>query len=190
MQLGNSTNTTLRSRMGTITQSDERDKADISPLKKALDFIRKINPISFVLNHRAMYEPEIIEEEGIELSDETRALKEASDEQKRTFGLGHYDKEAHARGDKKGDRRRVGVSAQQTQQALEEVYGTADYADIISDNLHDYAQENEIPEGVESQLSANYQAFIPFLIDSVKALAAQNEELKARIEAIELSAEL
>jgi flagellar biosynthesis chaperone FliJ len=68
---------------------------------------------------------------------------------------------------------------------LEEVYGSANYADIISDNLHDYAQKNEIPEGVESQLSANYQAFIPFLIDAVKELAAQNEELKARIAAIE-----
>lgn len=76
---------------------------------------------------------------------------------------------------------RVGVSAQETQKALEEVYGSSNYANLINDNLFDLDAE-DIPEGVENQLSANYEGFIPFLIKAV-------QELDKRTRALETAAE-
>ena len=167
IQLGNASMiSTLSSKVSLTVTSDERDKADITEIKDgAVDFLRKIKAIRYVFNHRELY----IDEEN--LSDEER-------EKKQKYGLCTYDKEAHALGTKKGNRIRVGVSAQNTQKALSEVYGDSGYANLINDNLFDY-DPDEIPEGVESQLSANYEGFIPFLIKAIQELDTRLQILES-----------
>lgn len=171
MQLGNaSTLSSLTCGVDLTVTSDERDKADITPIADgALDFLQKITPIQYVSNKRELY----IDEDN--LSDEDK-------EKKAKYGLCAYDTEAHAAGEKKGERLRVGVSAQETQQALEDIYGTADYANLVNDNLYDF---DDIPEDVESQLAVDYAAFTPFLIKALQELAVRVEELEAQLETAE-----
>lgn len=149
----------------TVT-SDIRDKTDVETLDDgATEFLKQIEPIRYVRNPRVAY----IDKEN--LSDEDL-------ENYRKYGMCAYDEDAYAAGEKKGERVRVGVSAQEVQEALESVYGSADYANMVNDSLHDY-DEGEIPDGVESRLSVDYSAFVPFLIKAVQELSARVEELES-----------
>lgn len=158
IQLGDPINlSSITARVGITTTSDERDKADISELEYgAVKFLKKVRAIRYVFNHREMY----INEEA--LSDEEMKIRS-------TYGLCAYNKEDHASGTKKGNRKRVGVSAQDVQRALEDTFGSASYANLVNNNLFDF-NPSEIPEDVESQLSINYEGFIPFLIKAVQEL--------------------
>lgn len=173
IQLGNpSSLESITARVNIAVGSDERDKTDITPIKDgAVEFLNKIKAIQYVFNHREMY---------IAPEDE---LSEEDKNNKHKYGMCTYDKEAHARGDKKGERLRVGVSAQETQAALEAVYGSADYANIVNDNFHDY-DKSTIPDGVENQLTVNYTGFIPFLIKAVQELSGRIEELERGMEGL------
>lgn len=94
------------------------------------------------------------------------------------YGICEYDREAHAAGTKKGERKRVGLSAQEIQQALTDVFGASDFANVVSDNFYDIDKEaNPIPEGIENQLTVGYSELVPFLIGAVKELKAQNNAM-------------
>lgn len=186
IQLGDNINlSTLTCKVSLTTSSDERDKTDIAPISGgATRFLRSIQAIRYVWNGRALYQEEetfteetYTDEDGNEQTRRVSSLSEAEREKRGKFGLGTYDKEAHERGDKKGERVRVGVSAQQVQQALETVYGDSSYANLVNDNLHDFDPAG-IPDDVESQLTVNYEGFVPFLIQAVK-------ELDERVSALE-----
>jgi len=69
------------------------------------------------------------------------------------------------------------VGAQQVREALLELYGSDNYADIVNDSLHGI---QNVPEGVESQLAVNYSGFVPFLIQAVQELARRVEELEGK----------
>lgn len=172
IQLGSSsTLSTLSCRVDLSVTSDERDKADITEMEDgALEFLNKIHAIRYVLNHRELY----IDDKN--LSEEEREKKEK-------FGLCEYDRKAHTNGTKKGTRIRAGVSAQEVQAALKEVYGDSSYANLINDNLFDL-NPNDIPDNVENQLTANYTGFIPFLIKAVQELSRQTDENTAAILAL------
>jgi hypothetical protein len=192
MQLGNASSlATLRCRVSLTVTSDERDKADVTPIENSLAFVKRLEPISYKDNQREKYISyqetlagvtgeeggELSEKEKLEkLSPEERAFCEAEIEKYRKYGMAEYDREAHAAGTKKGARTRAGVSAQKTVEALEAVYGTADVANIVNDNLHDV--EEELPEGVESKLTVAYDRFVPFLIGAVRELAERVEALE------------
>ena len=154
----------LRCRVALTVSSDERDKADITPIQDGLSFIRRVQPIQYVDNQRAKYLPEEPTEEQQDMLGK--------------YGMYHcYDEKAHKKGAKKGDRKRVGVGAKQVMDALAEVYGSTDYANLVNDNLHDVKEP--LPEGVESLLSVAYTNFVPFLIRAVQQLAERVEELEA-----------
>lgn len=160
VRIGNNNVTLIEGRVNFSAASDERDKTDFETIDKALSFINKIEPVRYVLNGRKTYL------DPTELEGEDRKLWD-------TYGFAPYDKEAHARGEKKGTRKRIGVKAQQVQNALAEVYGDDNYADIVHDTLYDrIAAGEEIPEGVESELSVTYTNFIPIII------AAMQEQTK------------
>lgn len=115
-----------------------------------------------------------------ELTDEQRRQNEVVNNRKK-YGLSDYDTEAHEKGLKKGNRKRVGISAQQVEEVLKKLYDTDNYANIVNDNFHDL---NDIPEGVESVKSANYEGFIPFLIGAVQELSQKVNDLEIEINEI------
>lgn len=171
IQLGNASSlSSITSKVAITVTSDERDKADITEMEDgALKFLSKVTPIRYVFNGRELY----IDED--DLPDEERSKKEK-------YGLCAYDRTEHNKGTKKGSRIRVGVSAQNVQQALEAIYGNESYANLVNNNLFDF-DPIEIPEGVESQLAVNYEGFIPFLIKAVQELAAKVEQLQGKEDA-------
>lgn len=175
IQLGSSTTSKICGYVSFSTNSDERDKADITDIKdSAVDFLNKIHAIRYFRNQRELY----IDEENLSKEEKAR---------KATFGLCAYDREAHAKGTKKGSRARVGVRAQEVLKALEETYGDSGYGNLVDDNFFDLNPE-DIPEGVENQLTVNYTGFIPFLIKAVQELSQQINEKSAVIE--DLSAKI
>ena len=95
------------------------------------------------------------------------------------YGFVPYDKEAHAAGAKKGSRVRVGVSAQEVQRALVDVYNDIGYANLVNDNLFDLDPDT-IPEDVESHLGVSYENFIPFLIQAVQELDRRTSILEGK----------
>lgn len=169
MQLGNNLSA-LRCNVALSVTSDIRDKIDINEITNATEFLNEINPFTYVSNARDLYSKE-------KLTDE-------EEENYKKYGFKPYDKAAHEQGIKKGERRRIGVSAQEVQEALTKVYGSADYANLVNNNLHN-VNSSEIPEGVESHLTVTYESFIPFLIKAVQELSEKNKELHARIEMLE-----
>lgn len=165
IQFGNDLLSSITAKVPITTTSDERDKTDITEIdNSALEFLNKVKAIRYVFNGRKLY----IDNDN--LSDEER-------EKLNTYGMCDYDKKAHAQGTKKGSRIRVGVSAQNIQQALIDVFGDSGYANLVNDNLFDY-NPDDIPDGVESQLAVNYEGFIPFLIKAVQELDARVKELE------------
>lgn len=167
IQLGNASNLGSLTCLKSLTvTSDERDKTDIHPIDNAVDFLKRVRTFSYVRNDRELYNKP--EEE----------LSDAEQDAAQKYGFTPYDKQAHAEGTLKRERRRVGVSAQAVRQALIDTFGTADGADLVNDNLHDF-DPAEIPEWVESHLGVTYEKFIPFLIRAV-------QELDTRIKALEV----
>ena len=162
IQLGMANLSSLKCAVALSTTSDERDKADINniPNDKALDFVKQLNPIQYVRNARTEYE------------------LEKNSEKKRQYGLGDYDKVAHSNGDKKGSRKRVGFSAQQLEQLIQQTFGTDNYADIVYDNFYDMAEK---PTDAESQKTVAYEKLIPFLVGAIQAQQKQIDELKLKI---------
>lgn len=167
IQLGNATTlSTLSSRVVLTVTSDERDKTDIKPLSKALEFINKVEPIQYVANEREKYN---VNEK--ELS--TQEVKKRA-----RYGLYGYDKEEHEKGTKKGERKRVGFRAQQVQKVIEELYKTDNYADIVNINLYD---EKKLPKGVEDKYSIGYEKFIPFLVQAIQELTERLEKVEEKM---------
>lgn len=175
MQLGTSVQlAALKCRVALTVTSDIRDKTDITeiPIMSSLDFIRRLSPIQYVDNNRHFYLPP--EEERTEAEQELLSY----------YGLCDcYDKESYQRGDRKGERKRVGLSAQAIRTALAEVYGTSDYANVVDDNLHDIG--HGVEHGVENQYTVAYQNLIPFLIGAIQAQAVQITALTERVSALE-----
>ena len=129
-----------------------------------------------------MREKKIDEETGEEVYDENG---EHNQEYMR-YGMCEYDREAHARGDKKGERKRIGVKAQQIQQLLSDIFGSDNYANIVNDDHYDLrADGNEPP--VENHLTVTYERIIPFLIGAIREQQKQIDELRASIARVEVN---
>ena len=154
---------TLRSRVNLTVTSDARDKTDISTITNSLAFLEKLNPVTFVSNDRVNY-----------ISDEGK-----QSENYRKYGMCDYDREEHLAGTKKGKRRRIGLLAQEVMEAMKEVYGTDNYANIVNDNFYDLEEK----PNVENKLTLAYANLVPFLIGAIK-------ELSEKIKGLEKSEDL
>ena len=159
IQLGGASISALRCKVNLTVTSDERDKTDISDITNALAFVDKLNPVTFVSNDRVNY-----------ISDEDK-----KGETFRKYGMCDYDRAAHAAGTKKGERRRCGLLAQEVIAAMQEVYDTDNYANIVNDNFHDLAEK---PSDVENKYTLAYANLVPFLIGAVKELSQRVKELE------------
>ena len=163
MQLGGSALSVLRSKVNLTVTSDERDKADINNITNALPFLEKLNPVTFVSNERTNYISEA----------------DKKSETYRKYGMCDYNRLAHALGTKKGERRRCGLLAQEVVAAMQEVYGTDNYANIVNDNFHDLQEK---PTDVENKYTLAYANLVPFLIGAIKEL---KKEFNAKIKSLE-----
>ena len=167
MQLGSSSSlSALRCKVNLTVTSDKRDKTDIEGITDALAFVERLNPVTFVSNDREYY-----------ISDEDK-----KGETFRTYGMCEYDHVSHAAGTKKGERRRCGLLAQEVVEAMQSVYGTDNYANIVNDNFHDLAEK---PSDVENKYTLAYANLVPFLIGAIKELNAEIKVLEAEIAALE-----
>ena len=158
MQLGGNSISALRCKVNLTVTSDKRDKTDIEGITDALAFIERLNPVTFVSNDRVDY-----------MSDEDK-----NGETFRKYGMCDYDRIAHAAGTKKGERRRCGLIAQEVVEAMQSVYGTDNYANIVNDNFHDLAQK---PSDIENKYTLAYANLVPFLIGAIKELNAKIKAL-------------
>lgn len=167
MQLGHTDLATLQSQVQLTVLSDIRDKTDIEEVPKALDFIKDLNPITYVRNDRDKY---ISEEQK-----ETETYKDY-------LMVEDYDRESHSQGTKKGGRRRVGLSAQEVRKKIIEHYGSDNYANVVNDNFVEFEERGlNIPEGLENKLTMSYETMVPFLIKAIQEQQEQIEELKNKI---------
>lgn len=162
MQLGGASLSVLRSKVNLTVTSDKRDKADISEITSALEFINKLNPVTFVSNDRVNYISE----------------SDKESENYRKYGMCDYDRIAHAAGTKKGERRRCGLLAQEVIAAMQVVYGTDNYANIVNDNFHDLTEK---PSDVENKYTLAYANLVPFLIGAIKELNAKIKSLEDKL---------
>ena len=167
IQLGSSSLSSLSSAVSLTVTSDGRDKTDVETMEcDALEFVRALRPVTYVRNPRALYVPE-------ELSEDDAADLAA-------YGLCAYDEEAHEAGTLKGERVRAGFIAQEVEDAMGcTLEGGADYAAVVNDSFHDLGED--APEDVESQLSMDYTALVPFLVRAVQQLADEADETRERI---------
>lgn len=141
--------------------SDIRDKTDIEEIDHALDFIKKLKPITYVMNDRERY---LIRDE-----DDNPILDENGKQQ--------YDIEAHKRGDKKKHRRFAGLSAQDTYQAMLDCYNNdTNYAQIVDNNKFDHPDDEYL-----EQYSMSYERLVPFLIKAVQEQQEQIEQLRSKL---------
>ena len=173
IQLGNSALSVLRCQVPLTVTSDKRDKIDINDVNNSLDFILKLNPVTYVFNPRTEYisdnnKKETYDNNGNEIFNQNY-------ENYKKYGMCDYDTEKYLSGTKKGTRRRIGLIAQDVQDALKEVYGSDNYADIVNDNFYDLVKK---PDNVENQLTIAYQNIIPFLIGAIKELQDEIDQLK------------
>ena len=172
--------------------SDIRDKTDIEEIPNgATEFLDKLTPIKYRNNFRDQYqEPEewtevekndiIEEDENEEYPQRVCNLSAEEREKREKYFLGTYDKEAWAAGTKKSDIVKLGVTAQDVLQALEDVYGDSKLFPLVYDALEDYTDE-ELPEDVERQYSLDYIQLIPFLIKSIQEMDARIKVLEEKL---------
>jgi hypothetical protein len=146
------------------TTSDKNDKADFEDVNsyKSLEFIKALNPITYVRNGRGRYEKrkKDMNEEELKLLTE--------------YGYRVYDKEAHAKQTKKGDRRQVGFIAQEVMSAIKDIYNSDNYAGIV--NIEYYDQD--VPEEVEKRYGLEYSRIIPLLASAMQEQQKQIEVME------------
>ena len=141
--------------------SDIRDKTDIKEIDHALDFIKKLKPITYVMNDRERY---LIRDEN------DNPILDSNGKQQ-------YDIEAHKRGDKKKHRRFAGLSAQDTYQAMLDCYNNdTNYAQIVDNNKFDHPDDEYL-----EQYSMSYERLVPFLIKAIQEQQEQIEKLKSKL---------
>jgi len=139
--------------------SDRRDKTDIEPLRDSLDFIKQLQPITYVMNNRDLYKETVENEDGTTTQT--------------------FDEEGYKNETKKKTRRFVGLVAQDLYQTMNEYYGSDNYMDIVDWSGYDHPEEIETNE---DQYTIQYERLVPVLIKSIQELSSQVDELKAQIE--------
>jgi len=185
VQLGNSATTTYV--YGTVqNRSDERDKADIRDTELGLDFIASLRPVDFKWDYRDDYfvkgtttetREEVDEslffynEEGQAISHETGEVLETLPTTTVTVtvpSITALEKD----GSKKRNRYHHGLIAQEVKSIM----------DAQGIDFGGY-QDHSIAGGLDV-LSIGYEELIAPLIKAVQELKAENDALKARVDAL------
>jgi hypothetical protein len=146
--LGNNSVTSAYIKVSWTVTSDERDKADITPLTHGLDVVESITPINYFWDNRSDYwvtTPEVRDETG-EVTQEAITTKHDSD--------GSL---------KQGDDLRIGLSAQNVKAALDNVGYTGNA--VVNSND---------PEN----LKITETNLIPFLVNAIKELSEKIKVLE------------
>ena len=189
--------TALKCRVALTVTSDERDKANIQKIeeKKSIDFLKLLNPIRYNSDSRINYikEEKIIEKRsfkrtcektGEEINEVTDFERDArpSDAYDEVGNLKYYDKDLKSKNSKCSSIVEIGLSAQQVEKSLEEVFGDKNFGRIVSCTSRCGTTGN--PTGVKEEYSSKgiaYQNLIPFLIQGFQAQQREIENLKQEI---------
>jgi hypothetical protein len=149
--------TTVFAVTGTINTSDVRQKTDIAPETLGLNFITKLNPVSYrwIEGQRIAIDPE----PKYDAETGQRIAQEATEVEVRP-----------------GERTFHGLLAQEVKSTLDEM-GVEDFAGWTLDDKND----------PDSRQGLRYTEFIAPLIKAVQELSAQNKALESRVAALELA---
>ena len=170
IRIGTATETIVDGSGATIT-SDERDKTDIEDNDFGLEFILKVPTKKFRKNPRELYftreEPKeaVLDDKGNIIEPAKRGGKLITDEKHRPL----YDEEAHAKGEKKGNRYHRGVIAQE----IEALFDTTEFSAVKKMTVND-------PDAFD-EYAVNYTEFIAPLIKAVQELSEEVKILKEEI---------
>jgi hypothetical protein len=132
--------------------SDERDKTDFNNLDLGLDFVTKLNPVTYKWDKRIKY---------------------VAEKDRETIDLNTIEHN----GTHKEDWLDIGFKAQEVE-ALEKASG---YDKDTNTNLLVTLTEDGKQYGLQ------YEKFVPILVNAIKELKTENDNLKSRIEVLENS---
>jgi hypothetical protein len=176
----------LKCNVGLTVTSDLRDKADVEKLdcNTAISILKNLNPIKYKHNNRSSYyftkEEKHVKKvvlKNIDGEDEVQEIEETILVPKNTRcekgNVLFYDKEAHAKGDKKSNTVHIGLAAQELEKVLKEVTGDSRFADLIKDTSDGGYTNKE-----NSEMGIAYQNLIPFLIIGFQEQQKEIENLK------------
>ena len=190
INLGDSNITLFTCKVALTVTSDKRDKIDVKSLEeeKAVEILSKLNTVTYKSNNRNVYYFEKEEknkknivvknsenEDIIEEIEETILVRENTRCQK--GNVLYYDKEAHAKGEKKLEKTYIGLIAQELEAVLEEVTGDKRFGDLVNDSSDNGEIEKE-----HSEMGIVYQNLIPLLILGFQKQQKEIESLKKIIE--------
>ena len=190
--------TALKCRVALTVTSDERDKANIQKIeeKKSIDFLKLLNPIRYNSDSRTNYikEEKIIEKRsfkrtcektGEEINEVTDFERDArpSDAYDELGNLMYFDKDLKAKNSKCSSIVEIGLSAQEVEKSLEEIFADKTFGRIVSCTSRCGTTGN--PTGVKEEYSSKgiaYGNLIPFLIQGFQHHQREVEMLKKEIE--------
>ena len=150
--LGDENITNAHIQVAFTVASDERDKTDFNNLDLGLDFVTKLNPVTYKWDKRIKY---------------------VAEKDRETIDLNTIEHN----GTHKEDWLDIGFKAQEVE-ALEKASG---YDKDTNTNLLVTLTEDGKQYGLQ------YEKFVPILVNAIKELKTENDNLKSRIEVLENS---
>jgi hypothetical protein len=160
--LGNSSITDLRCQDTSITAvSDSRDKIEIEDLELGLGYVKDVTPVSFYKNNRSSYYTSVYSNE--EMLENPELVQEYT-----------FDQAAYEAGENKFERQEFGFIAQNVKEALPTEHQEARVAFSEDDPTYGHDVTRFTPGDM-----------VPILWKAVQELSAKNDELEARLAALE-----
>ena len=197
LRLGDIFVTALKCKVALTVTSDERDKANIESIEenKAIEFLKSLKPIKYNSDSRLNYLTEkviekrtlksICEETGkeIETIEEIERDSRASDAYDELGNLMYFNKDLKAKNTKCSSIVEIGLSAQEVEKSLDEVFQDKNFGRIVSCTSR--CSTTGEPTGVREEYSEKgiaYSNLIPFLIQGFQYQQREIEMLKKEIE--------
>jgi hypothetical protein len=161
---------TIYSNSSTISTSDRNLKTEITESDLGLDFIKKIQPVSYkwkIGNVEEVFETKQVDhygkDDGIEKTEEVLVPK--------VIGQDENGKDIIETVTRPGIRTHYGIIAQQVKEVLDEYYDGKDFAGWVAED----------PDNLESLQSLRYEEFISPLIKAVQELSDMVESLQQEV---------
>lgn len=162
----------IYSNSSTILTSDQRLKTNIQISELGLDFINKLNPVSYKWIVGDVKEiQELVEDEWTGPGEKIRATYKTVS---KVIGLDENGKEIVETETRPGVRTHYGLIAQQVKEVLDEIAPGKDFAGWVKQDIND-------PDSLES---LRYDQFISPIIKSIQEISTKLNFIQQRLDAI------